>query len=695
MEDVLVALRKIPFGRILLAFISGIVFQYYLQLPVAVSAVAIVVLIALLVAYPLLTVQYRFTTRWLQGAVILSAIAVTGSIVVWLHQARHQPAWYGHAHDKRRLLLVTIEEPPVEKPASWKTLVTVQAIADGSQWKLATGRLLVYFRKDTAGLPPAYGTQLVINKELQPVTGYGNPGGFDYAGYCAWQQVYHQVYLLPQDYAIVAVDKGSAAARQLYHIRDAVLNLIHCYLPDKQVAGVAAALLMGYRGELDKELLSAYAQTGVVHIIAISGMHLAMIYGILYVLLGKLGKGKYMPLLRSVIILLVLWFFTLLAGGVPSILRSAVMFSFIVAGEAFYKKHNACNNLAASAFLLLAFNPFYLWDIGFQLSYAAVTSVVLFYKPVYHSVVWQNRLLDYLWQLLSVTLAAQVLTLPLVLYHFHQFPAFFLLSNLVAVPLSGVILYGGIVMIAFAWWPWLAAITGWCVSFLIVLMNTFVKHMKQLPAALIEAITFNGWQVLLLFLVILCCGYGWWQKQRGAWFLAVSLLVALVGTHYMGLWKSRQQKRIIVYNIPAASVIEVIYGTNGYFAGDTAALQNQAIFAQHIQPAHTLWQVQQSGRVEGAEQAGVFAYAGKKIAFINGSASVPGNANEITAVDILILGKEAGERAGQLAALFRCKQLVFDSSNPVWKIEKWKKACDSLHLRFHSVPRDGAFVMEL
>jgi competence protein ComEC len=207
---------------------------------------------------------------------------------------------------------------------------------------------------------------------------------------------------------------------------------------DETETGVAEALLIGYRDDLDKDLVRAYSNTGVVHIIAISGLHLGMIYGLMLLLLKPFRKYKWMRWAKPLLILLVLWGFSLLAGAAASILRSVVMFSFIVIGESLGRKTNIYNTLAASAFCLLVYNPYFFWDVGFQLSYTAVLSIVLFMKPVYQWLYFKNKLLNAIWQLNAITLAAQVLTLPVILYYFHQFPNLFLFTNFVAVPLIGI-----------------------------------------------------------------------------------------------------------------------------------------------------------------------------------------------------------------------------------------------------------------
>ncbi|BAV09329.1 competence protein ComEC [Filimonas lacunae] len=694
MNDVLVELRKIPFGRILLAFMAGIVFQFYIKASLLVLLpVAAVVAICLVVCL-LLPAQYRYAIRWLQGGGILLAIAIAGCVVVWGQNIQQQRNWFGVRYQPGALLLAMVNEPPVSKPNSLKAVAVVNSIASDSVWQPATGKIILYFKKDSTATVPAYGTIILIHKTLQPIMGMGNPGGFNYARYCSMQQLYHQVYLQPEDYTVISNMGGSRWWKWLYTLRTSALAIIHRYIPDTQVAGIAAALLMGYRDELDKGLMQAYADTGVVHIIAISGMHLAMIYGMLVMVLAKAGNNGYLRWAKPLLALSVLWLFTLLSGAAPSIVRSAIMFTCIILGEAIGKKHRNINNLAASAFCLLVYDPLYLWDAGFQLSYAAVAGIMLFYRPLYHYIQTQNRLLDYIWQLTAVTLSAQVFTLPVILYYFHQFPVYFVITNMIVVPLSGIILYAEIFLIITAWCTPLATLCGAFITTCMIAMNAFIQHMQQLPCALISSIAFTGWQAALLVGIIVCASFGCWQRSARAWLAAAVLSSIMALIYAIDIIHTRQQQKLVVYNIPHMSAVELVCGNTGYWAGDSTLHTNSAVCNQYIKPTHMLWHVQQNCQVAALQPVALFTYAGKKIALANHKITAPAGNSPVN-VDILIIGGTAGYDVKQLAAIFRAKQVVFDSSNPVWKIEKWKKDCDSLHLRFHSVPRDGAFVMEL
>src|SRR5678815_5428568 len=241
----------------------------------------------------------------------------------------------------------------------------------------------------------------------------------------------------------------------------------------------------------------SYSNTGVVHVIAISGLHLGLIYWLLAWLFKPLQKRKF-RWLRPIFILTGLWLFSLLAGAQPSVLRSAVMFTCFVLGDALDKRSSIFNSLALSALLLLCINPFWLWDVGFQLSYAAVLSIVIFMQPIYHWFYIKNKLLDLIWKLNAVTIAAQILTVPIGIYHFHQFPLNFLFTNFLAVPLSSLIILDEILLCIISFIPPVTALIGKSVSWLIWMMNTYIERIEMLPFSLWDGLQISIPQSILL-----------------------------------------------------------------------------------------------------------------------------------------------------------------------------------------------------
>jgi competence protein ComEC len=190
-----------------------------------------------------------------------------------------------------------------------------------------------------------------------------------------------------------------------------------------------------------------------------------------------------------------------------------LMFTCIAFGEVLNKKSSIYNTLALSAFILLCINPFWLWDVGFQLSYSAVLSIIVFFRPIYNWFYIKNKIADWLWKLNALTLAAQVLTLPISIYHFHQFPVLFLLANLVAVPLSSAIVIGEIILIVSSIISPLAKVFGWILQKLIAAMNFYVERLDTVSFAVWNNLSISFVQAAFLLGFIACIGYWLMEKQ--------------------------------------------------------------------------------------------------------------------------------------------------------------------------------------
>lgn len=509
--------KTAPFFRLLPALIAGILLQYYCNLSPMVPCVIIPLAAGILGCIRLLTVYNRYRLNWLNGMAVYLLVSCAGMTVVYNSDITHRSNWIGNQYHQKKMILVSVEEPLIEKKKSFKALAKLRFVKPGTSdlnggWRTASGYVLLYFRKDSGMVLPDYGSQLVINKPLQAIVNRNDKDAFDYQRYCAFQGIYHQVLLQQGDYRIVLPANKSRFATALITAQQFVVTTLQKKITGDKEAGIAAALLIGYKNGLDKDLLQAYSNTGVVHVIAISGMHLGMIYGLLVALLRPLRNGKAGRWIKPLVILAVLWGFSFLAGAVPSILRSAVMFSFIVVGEAMGKRTNIYNTLAASAFCLLLYNPYYLWDVGFQLSYTAVLSIIIFMKPVYKCLYFKNKLLGAAWQLNAVTLSAQILTFPLLLYYFHQFPNLFLFTNFFVVPLSGFILYGCLLLLGVAEIPVLGTLIGKGISWLIMQMNGLIGRTDSVPFSVTGNMQITLLQCLLLYGCIGC--FGWWLLQK-------------------------------------------------------------------------------------------------------------------------------------------------------------------------------------
>ncbi len=503
--------RSVPFLRLLIPLTAGIITGFYCEPPLFPVVVCATGSLLLFILFRFLPNPVKYRRRWVGGSFLNLVCIALGILLCYTNDTRHQKNWIGHFDLTETSMLVTIGEPLTEKERSYKTSAKMEAVVSGGKWKSVNGKLLLYLHKDSLSRNLSYGSRLLIKTNIRLIRNTDKTGGFDYQQYCAFQGIYHQAYLPTGSYLLVHGSYGSLFTKTLYDTRSKILYVLKKYVRGEKEAGVAEALLIGYRNDLDKDLVKAYSNTGVVHIIAISGLHLGMIYGLLIAVFSKVPKNRLTHWLKPIAILLVLWGFSLLTGAAASILRSAVMFSFIVAGESIGRRTNVYNTLAASAFCLLFYNPWFLWDAGFLLSYTAVLSIVVFMKPVYKWFYIKNKLLNSIWQLNAVTLSAQVLTLPIVLFYFHQFPNLFLFTNAVAVPLSGLILYAELLLLLVAPLP-VNSFTGKSISFLIAQMNGYIERTASLPFSVTNHINVSFLQTILLYGMLFVVS--WWLFHR-------------------------------------------------------------------------------------------------------------------------------------------------------------------------------------
>jgi competence protein ComEC len=681
--------NKAPFVRLLVALAGGAVLQWYLQFPLLALLLWLGGCLLAVLLYSALTIKWRYRLSGINGISLLFLLASVGSLSVWLHDIRNNPLWFGHAYRSGSFVLATLEEPLVEKAASYKAIASVQALYQGKEERKTEGRLILYFKKDPRKPPLQYGSQILLLQTLQPIKNAGNPGSFDYKIYSLFQGITHQVYLTDNGYVALPALKKNGFKTFVYNSRSWVVETLKKYIKGAKEQGLAEALLIGYKDDLDKNLVQAYSNTGVVHIIAISGLHLGLIYWLLLLLTKPLKRFKKLLWLQLLLIVSSLWLFSILAGGGPSVMRSALMFSLIALGEVALRKTNIFNTLAFSAFVLLCINPYWLWDVGFQLSYAAVLSIVLFFQPVYNRIHFQNKILDFVWKLTSVTLAAQILTLPISIYHFHQMPLLFLITNFIAVPLSSLILMGEILLCALSFLPFISEFTGSILREMIYFMNSYIEGLDRLPFSTWNFLSINVLQViLLLFFAIGICFWLMEKQRRYAWFgfTSFALFMCLRG---LSFFEAYQQKKLIVYNVPKHPAIDIINGRSYAFLGNPSLKHDGFERNFHLQPSRILHRISP----ENADaQLKNFTLAGKHILILD-EALPFASAHPKQRLDVLVLSKNPKLYIPKLLHSFTLQQVVIDGSVPAWKAALWKKDCDSLHIPCYNVSEEGAFVM--
>lgn len=707
--------KKAPFIRLIIPLMSGIILQWYVPSPLRRLMMIAGVLVA---AWLIVMLVKRFRRRRRQelfdvvfdGLLLNGFIALIGAVLCYHHDARNDPHWLGSRLDVKNewrpadRLLVKVCEPPVESERTWKLVCQARYLLRGTQRLPVSGGLLIYLRK-TEKLQesiPLRGERVLLEKQPSPLKPTGNPAAFDYARYALFQGITHQVFLGADEYHCLPRVQSRAIADWLESARQRVIRIMQQFVPGEREAGMAEALLIGYRGDLDRNLVDVYANTGVVHIIAISGMHLALIYWLLELFLRPFTRKRKLRWISPAGIIIGLWLFSLLAGAQPSIIRSAVMFTCIVIGRSLGRKVPICQSLALSAFLLLCYNPYWLWDLGFQLSYTAVLSLVVFMKPIYDLLYFRNPLIDLAWQSVAVSLAAQILTLPLSVFHFHQLPNYFWASNFFAVPLSTGILFAELLLCACCWMPFIAGLVGKLTSWMIALMNRLVEHISSLPYAVWDQLEIGVLQCVLLYLFAWYL-YGWLvDKDRRA--LKPALLIALVFfvLRSVNFVEAGVRKRIIVYQVSNHTAVDLVNGSAYRFIGEPDLLE-PALARYHGRPSRSSMRVSQiPSEVMDPHRNRAVLLNGKRVLFLVDEEALQMNALPRSTpsplpllADLLILSGRNHTDLGGLLTRFRIGVIVIDPSVPVKRAMEYLQQPRDAGLPCHDVRSMGAFIVDI
>jgi competence protein ComEC len=502
--------KDAPFIRIIIPFICGIATGYYLAVPERLCCVLSIIFLTILFAYAFLNIELKFRFRYAIGMIINFFLLSTGAHIAAIKNPFKNADCIPTSNEG--VYIVTLLEPLSEKKSSWKALCALESIRTADAVAMPSANLLLYIKKEGGIKLPHYGNRLAFKKPPERIKNFAEGSAFDYVRYCALKNIHYQVFLKPSDIILLEGENKSPLHEFLFKTQHWVISILQQYIIAEKECGLAEALLIGYKNNLDRKIIQSYSNTGVVHVVAISGLHLGLVYSILS-LMCKPFKRKPM---RSLIILTGLWLFTLLAGGSPSVLRSAVMFSSLVIGENVARRSSVINNLSVSAFFLLCYDPYWLWDLGFILSYSALLSIVLFMKPLYNIYISENKIIDMAWKLNAVTISAQVLTFPVLIHCFGQFPNLFIITNFLAVPLSSLILLGEIALCAIYFVEPMAKFFGFILTKLIRLMNGIVEYVDNLPYASTKNIHLGIPQVVLLY-VFIAFACHWLAGKHKSW----------------------------------------------------------------------------------------------------------------------------------------------------------------------------------
>lgn len=581
-----------------------------------------------------------------------------------------------------------------EKERSWKVEARLNEVFDDS-WDATSGNLILYLSKEDFRQPFGYGDVLLIKGRPRETEGPGNPGEFDYKQYLGLRNIYHQHFLRKGEAIIVGHAPPSHFIAFAYRGRQWAEQTLSEFVKGPREQSIASALVLGVTDGLDNELLDAYSVTGSMHILAVSGLHISILYLILLWMLSPLNKiprGKWAVAFIS---LTALWLYAFVTGLSPSVLRAVGMFSFFAIARPWAKSTNVYNTLAVSALCLLIFDPFLIRSVGFQLSYLAVLGIVYIYPRILRLWEPEHRITVELWKLSAVSIAAQIATFPLGLLYFHQFPNYFLLSNLIVVPLSFVVLVLGLIILAVALAPVVASILGAGLQMVIRFLNGVVFTIEEFPFSAITDVYISAWQcglLIALIVSILClCEY-----RKFKYIVVCCLCMFGISTlQWMHFFNDVSVLKVAIYKVPGHSAMDLIDCGSASFISDSALRIDQKKKRFHVIPHRQI-----SGVVIESDRTADWFFRGGQLILWRGNTilkltdkdfQIPG----AMAVDLLVIGNNALTDLERIADKVTFRKVVLDSSNSFFFASRFLEATKLHKLDVHSVLHQGAFVTKI
>lgn len=691
---------KIPFFRFLIPLITGIVICYFLNCPFIIPYIALLIAIAfLLIVHKKINGVYSYSWRWVFGVLInLIFIGIGYKLTELTFQLRNENH-FSNIDSTPLVYYAEVTDQPVEKERTYRLILNISKIQNDEGTTSVLGKVVCYLKKDSQLQIPQYGDEILFSKPPQRIEKPGNPGEFDYAGFLENKQIYHTLSLKSNDFIIISIGNGSHLKHFAFNIRDKILNTLNRFLQDRpDEYKIAEAILTG-QSKLSEHQQEMYSDAGVIHILCVSGLHVGVIYLMTEFLLSFLNRRTTFLFIKPTLVLVVIWLYALITGLSVPVMRASMMFSLLLIGKTLRMQTNSYNILAASAFILLILDPRSLFNVGFQLSFAAVTGILVLKNPITKLWASQNPILSKIWDLIAISLAAQIFITPLILYYFHKFPIYFIIANLIAVPLSAFIIYTGAALLITSSIPFVSVVFSWLFMSEIKFLNLFVTFINNLPGAIIRNIHISLFSCIVLSLMLIfAAALNINEKRNYIWPVLICLLILGVNAGVRNAEVSNQ-RMIIFHKINSHTLISFIEGTHQIILTDSILNKNLSPALYYLDGLTVEAGIKECV-VKCTSKSDVNSYSvpefcqflGKRIALLSSNCILP-KAN-IKNVDYVLLCNNPPLRLNDIKGSFPGAIIITDNTCSQWKIEEYKKELTSAG-SFYNLKKEGALVVNL
>ncbi len=575
---------RIPLVRLIIPFIAGILIASDFTFSFAEGLTMLWIPALLVLAGGIFYgVWFTYSSRWLYGSFIILFMFCGGYIFAgWKHMQEDKAL--AVISEDEQLYLARLDKAFEMRERSCRGMITLISVRDSIAWQDVNTKIMVYTEPDSSLIEVKTGTFILIRARLKPVRPPANPGEFNYKEYLARKGIFHSTYLKKGQWHISSSTAEFELLRYASNFRKNMLDKLYENGITGEHFGISSALLLGEDSHLNADIRDIYARAGAMHILCVSGLHVGVIFLVLSAIFAFLKRSRPGRLLLPVLLMACIWLYALITGLAPPVVRASCMISFFILGNAWGRQKNVYNTLAASAFLMLLLDPNVLFGAGFQLSYTAVLGIVSLQRPLYNLFYFKYSIPDKIWSITAVSVAAQLGTLPVVMYYFHQFPLYSLITNLIVIPLSSFIIYAGFLLLFMPSLSMAAAAAAWALNTLIGIMDAGVRLVEEIPYGLAGGIYIDIWMAMMIGMIICCLSAFLIGKYR--FFLLAGLFFILIFSGYRladNYFKQVQQV-FVVYSVNGHSACDIIQGKTHLFMADSLLLMSESKLAYSIWP---------------------------------------------------------------------------------------------------------------
>ena len=695
-----------PLCRLFISFSAGIIaaifieqiipFQWYIML-------GLMVIFIFIYSYKKLYIKYKY--RFLFGIITDICLFSFAYILTILKTEKLDAEHFSKLYAAGDLAIVMLDDRPVEKEKTYKLNVRVLNLKKKDNWVNVSGHALIYLQKDQKNRDLEYGDVLIVKPMFKEVPPPQNPSEFNYKRYLGFHQIGWQSYLPTEKCMRTGLNIGNTLYYHAQHLRNAGLEVLRNHGMKENEFAVASALILGYKDALDDQIKQSYSSSGAMHVLAVSGLHVGIIFLILKSVLRFLERIKYGNTIKISIMIIFLWFYAALTGMSPSVMRASTMFTCILFGQAINRTATIYNTLAASAFILLLINPFLITEVGFQLSYLAVAGIVFIQPRLYHLITVNLWLLDKAWAITTVSIAAQIATFPLGLLYFHQFPNYFLFSNLLVIPMAAIILYNGMLVFALSFSDTLCDWACYVLDLLVKFLNMTVGWIEKLPYAITGGISISITETYIIYLSIILL-LAFFVLTRARYLISAFLCFSgLMLFQIKETYSQRSQKEVVIYNIPGERAIDFINGRSDVLISDQSLIEDEGKMLFRIK--HFWWEqgIDEFRHIvpdtKGAISTDALFYKFPFIQFKNKRFALIDRTfknrkvKKRLKIDYLILSENVRVSIAELIKQFKISKIIFDSSNSFYSVKNWEAQANAFNIETFNISARGAYSIHL